>query len=57
MDEALDYIYFDSVYNSGGESSSGGSNDVQPQWAKIMVVITMIGIVAFIIYGWCEITK
>lgn len=51
MDDALDYIVFDSVYHSGGGSSSGGSNDDQPKWAKVMAVITLIGIIAFIIYG------
>ena len=57
MDDALDYIVFDSVYNSGSGSSSGGCNDDQPRWAKVMAVITLIGIIAFIIYGWCEVTK
>lgn len=56
MDEALDYIVFDSVYNSSGGGSSNGSNGDQPLWAKIMAAITLIAIIAFFIYGWCEAT-
>lgn len=55
MDDALDYIVFDSVYNSGGSSSGGSSNDNLPKWAKILSIITMIGIVLFILYGFYEI--
>lgn len=56
MDDALDYIVFDSVYNSSGDGSSNGSNGDQPLWAKIMAAITLIAIIAFFIYGWCEAT-
>lgn len=56
MDDSLDYIVFDSVYNSSGGSSSNGSNGDDPMWAKIMAVITLLAIIAFIIYGWCEVT-
>lgn len=56
MDDALDYIIFDSMHNSGGGCPYGGSNDAQPLWAKVIAVITLIGIVAFIIYGWFEAT-
>ena len=56
MDEALDYIVFDSVYNSSGGGSSNGSNGDQPLWAKIMAAITLIAIITFFIYGWCEAT-
>jgi hypothetical protein len=56
MTDALDYIVFDSVYNSGGGGTSGGSNDDGPMWAKVMAIITLIAIIAFIIYGWCEVT-
>lgn len=56
MDDTLDYIIFDSVYNSGGGTSSGGSNDDNPKWARGLAVITFIVIVSFLIYGWCEAT-
>lgn len=57
MDDALDYVVFDSVYNSRGGGSSSGSNGDGPMWAKVMAVITLIAIIAFIIYGWCEVTQ
>lgn len=56
MSDALDYVIFDSVYNSSGDGSSNRSNGDGPMWAKIMAVITLIAIIAFIIYGWCEAT-
>ena len=56
MDDALDYIVFDSVYNSSEGGSSNGSNGNDPLWAKIMAAITIIAIIAYIIYGWCEAT-
>ena len=55
MDDALDFVVFDSVYHSGGGSSGSSSNDNQPKWAMIMAAITMIGIVLFIIYGLFEV--
>lgn len=42
MDDTLDYIIFDSVYNSGGGTSSGGSNDDNPKWARGLAVITFM---------------
>jgi len=57
MPDALDYIVFNSMYNSGGGGSSNGSNEDGPMWAKVMAVITLIAIIAFIIYGWCEVTQ
>ena len=55
-DEELDYIVFDSVYNSTGGGSSNGSNGDQPLWAKIKAAITLIAIIAFFIYGWYKAT-
>ena len=57
MDDTLDYIVFDSVYNSSGGGSSNENNGDSPMWAKVMAVITLIAIIAFIIYGWCEVTQ
>ena len=57
MSDALDFIVFDSVYHSGGGGSSSGSNGDGPMWAKVMAVITSIAIIAFIIYGWYEVTQ
>lgn len=44
MDDALDYVVFDSVYNGGGGSSSKGSDGNDSMWAKIMAVITLLAI-------------
>ena len=56
MFDALDFIVFDSVYHSGGGGSSGGNGDDPSMFAKVMAAITIIAIIAFIIYGWCEAT-
>ena len=54
MSNALDYIVFDSVFNSSAGGSSNGTNDDGSMWAKVMAVITLIAIIAFIIYGMKE---
>ena len=56
MSDALDFIVFDSVYHSGGGGSSSGNGDDPSVFAKVMAALTIIAIIAFIIYGWCKAT-